>query len=220
MMVNGITNANSIGVTGILTLLAQRDDSYVKFLGSPSTFSQLGVRADNGILLVKDLTTTSGALFLNGDSDSDNSADSINYIGFTDGSTLMAKTLMTLEAKTGSVLGAGTLTLKAGTGMVINDDVTPLAGTSGNRLTLESDYEIAGDGTLTVAQLKTVTTSDGELLVTAWDVDIGGWIQVGTNSLTLHGSKVAQTLAIGGTSKDLHISTNELSRISTTGRED
>jgi len=125
---------------------------------------------------------------------------------------------MTLEATTGgvsSIMPDQRLTLLAGGGLIILNDMT--TQTSNKPLVMDTDFESEGDGTLTVWTGKTVTSNKSDVTITAWDVDMGGSLTAGTRTLCIHGSKVEQTIGLGGTAKDLHITGPELQRITATG---
>lgn len=72
-----------------------------------------------------DLTTTTGALFLDGDQENSSSEDGIagQRVGFTDGVTIAAKEYLTLKATTGVLLLNGAATFKAGSGVLIPDNL-------------------------------------------------------------------------------------------------
>lgn len=84
-------------------------------------------------------------------------------------------------------------------------------------LVINADFESPGDGTLTVVSGEVVTSNKSDIVITAWDIDLSGSITAGTMQLTLHGSSVGQTLALGGVPKDMHISDAELGRTTALG---
>ena len=69
-----------------------------------------------------------------------------------------------------------------------------------------------GDGSLTLVTGKLANSNNGDILVTAWDVDLDGSVSTGTATLNLHGAKVRQTIALGATAKDMHIDDAEMYR--------
>jgi hypothetical protein len=160
--VTGVTAANSDMVTTILTLLASRDDTQVTFVGATSTFNILSVQADDGILvkgnLVTDGPSVRGAgasgvlgpsqLFLDGNLD--RAVDSNDAVSFTDARTIRAKTVLTLASYQGTVVPAGTMTLAAGSGIVLLDHIT--GQTASKPMVINSDYDSHGDGTLTITE--------------------------------------------------------------------
>ena len=158
-----------------------------------------------------------GILHLDGDVENSSSQDVNSLLIFTDQRTMTAKTLLTLEAtgslSKGELLYAGVLTLLAGSGIVIFDD---LSSEATNRvLVLNSDYESHGDGTLTLVSLKTINSNDGDVVITAWDIDLEGDIIMGSGFLSIHGAKSDQTVGLGGTPLDMHIEDSELGRLTT-----
>jgi hypothetical protein len=124
---------------------------------------------------------------------------------------MAARTVLTLESSTGAISQAGTLTMKAGAGIVILADQTGYA--KGKTVTINADYEEAGDGTLTIATGKTLTSNDGDMIVTAFDIYMAGGFDTGTATLTIHGSKADQTIGLGGTSRDMWLEDVELGRL-------
>ena len=56
-----------------------------------------------------------------------------------------------------------------------------------------------------------------DVTITAWDVVMDGSLTAGTETISVHGSKVLQTIGLGGTGQDMHIESLELQRISATG---
>ena len=211
LILNGITRTESHPITPLVTLIASGDDQQVLIHGSASTFISLAIQADNGIIMKKDITTSLASLYL--DADVDVGGDTNNNIGFTDGRTLQAKTLLTLQAETGKVIREASLSMRAGTGIVILDSLE--TENSNCLLVLNADYEHSGDGTLTVASAATITSNNSSIVLTAWDLDLQGSITAGTAAITFHGSKVDQTIGLGDTSKDMHITDSELSRLTT-----
>jgi hypothetical protein len=197
----------------ILTLVATLDDSTVQFLTGTSTFFALSVRTDNGVVLEVDVTTTEGYVYLDGDYENSSSSDCVNGIDFTDGLVLQSKTLMMLEATQGTFVPAGTVSLRAGTGIVLFDDM--ISANSSKAIVIDADFEDAGNGTLSVVASKVVDTNNGELMVSMWDLDLDGGFMSGTASIAVHGAKASQTVGLGLTQQDMHIEDGEIGRITT-----
>ena len=122
-------------ISNTVTLLANRDNARVKFSGSQSVFNILSLLGDDGVFMETDVTATGGSILLDGNTD-DVWDDPSNRLQFTDGRKITAKTLLTLEATLvacstceangGSeslIAAAGTLTLFAGSGIAIMDDL-------------------------------------------------------------------------------------------------
>ena len=114
----------------IVTLLATVDDSRVIFTTTASSFHTLAAQADNGVDVEVDVTATTGAMYLDGDYENSTTADATNDVQFTDGVRVAAETLMTLESTTGHLIPAASLTLVAGSGLVLLDDMTTTATNS------------------------------------------------------------------------------------------
>ena len=159
----------------------------------------------------QDISTDSGALNLNGDSEDNASGDSPNTLGFTDLITVTAKTVLSLEATTGAIVPAGRLTLVAGSGVVISDNMT--GGATAKALVIDADFESEGDGTISVANGKTVTSNKSDVTLTAWDLDLDGSLTAGTQTLSIHGSKTAQTIGMADTAANMHIGNDELTKL-------
>ena len=138
-----------------------------------------------------------------------------NNVDLTDGRVITATTLLTLETTTSMIVARGELTLNGGTGIVIHDNL--MEAVSGKPLVIDSDYQTPGDGILTVAASKTIDGNNSDIIITAWDLDLDGKLKAGTAQVTIHGSKIQQTIGLGDTSKDLHISSPELQRLTADG---
>ena len=159
--VTGITKANSDGITGIVTMLATVDDSKITFATTPSTFHALAAQADNGVVGDVDLTATYGIMYLDGDYENSTTADTVDDVQFADDKTFSAETMMTLESTTGTLVPAGVLTLIAGSGLVILEDMT--SAVANKPLVFDVDFESEGDGTLTVQTAKTITSNNSDV---------------------------------------------------------
>jgi hypothetical protein len=216
MRVSGITAGSSNGISEIVTLLATVDDSQITFNNAASTFNAMSAQADNGLLISREITTTTGALYLDGDVEDDAAADLDNRVNFlTDGLSFSAKTVMTLEATLGSIRAAGALTLQAGTGIVILNSIAITA--TGKSLTIAADYESGGDGTLTIGAGKTLVTNNGLLTVTAADVDFSGSVDSGTALTRMHTATVGGTMGLGATVTGFTLDSSEIGAIKSTG---
>ena len=135
-----------------------------------------------------------------------------HYSGY---SIVTAKTVMTLNAAGGSLIAAAALTLRAGMGIqlldTLNRDASDTVTTK--NIVIESDFESAGDGTLTVITGKKIYNPISTLLLTVWDVDLAGGVEQGSQLALMHGAKVSQTVGLGNTAHDMHINLDELQRI-------
>jgi hypothetical protein len=189
------------------------DDTSITFTTTPSTFHAVAAQADNGIAVSMDLTTVTTSLYLDADFENSSSTDSVNTIAFADGSgtgtVLTTKTIMTLESTTGSLIPAGKLTLVAGSGLVILEDMT--SGTANKALVFNSDFDSHNDGTLTVQTAKVITSNKSDVTITAWDVDLDGTLNAGERAISIHGAKTSQTIGIGASlSQQMEITDPEL----------
>ena len=107
---------------------------------------------------------------------------------------------------------AAKLTLVAGSGLVLLDDMT--TSSSNSALVMDVDFESEGDGTLTVWAGKTVTSTKSDVTITAWDVEMDGSLTAGTLSISVHGAKTSQTIGIGASlSQNMEILDGELGRL-------
>jgi filamentous hemagglutinin family protein len=156
-----------------------------------STFSSLEAKAVNGINVNANITTTTGAISLNGDSDSGidtidpkdnitfasgvslNSATSISLSAITGGMTAAAG--LTLAAPTsiettGNLTAAGTVALTANSGITLNGGITTSSGNlninaNSSVLALGSGVTLSSAGALTLNASN--TTSAGALVLTS-----------------------------------------------------
>ena len=118
--VTGITTQNGQYLTGVISLLAVRDQAYVEFTGLSSTFVALNVKSDSGIRVEKDVSTSTGALYLDGDTHDSSSLDQGAGVFFTDGTTLVSELVLTLESTTGKLVPFGEMSIK------VSHTLTPL----------------------------------------------------------------------------------------------
>ena len=79
--------------------------------------------------------------------------------------------------------------------ILVNDHTE---GSLGSGFVMNSDYESTNDGTLTVVATKLVDTSNADLLITVWDLDMAGSLTAGTFGLTVQGWHAAQTIGSNG----------------------
>ena len=66
----------------------------------------------------------------------------------------------------------GTLSLAAGSGIVFLSSL--FGANTAKTLVINSDYESAGDGTLTLVTSKVLISNNSDIIITAWDVDLSG----------------------------------------------
>jgi trimeric autotransporter adhesin len=161
------------------------------FEGSGSTFTTLTANAVDGIEVNSNLTTTTGALSLNGDSDSvvDTISGNDNII-FGSGVTLTSAGNISLSALTGEITTTGDLTLSsasnitmtgamggtgnisfsASNGITLNNGISTTSGTlninaNSSTLTLASGITLSSAGAMTLSASN--TTSSGNLTLTS-----------------------------------------------------
>lgn len=120
-----------------------------------SSFSSLEAKAVNGINVNANITTTTGALSLNGDADSGvDSIDPKDNITFASGTTLTSATSIKLSSITGGISAAAGLTLNAPTSIEITGNLTAAGAVS---LTANSGIKLNS----------AITTSSGDLTINA-----------------------------------------------------
>jgi hypothetical protein len=215
MRISGITATGSNGIQGVLTLVSSVDDSQLLFDAVASTFNALSAQADNGVIVMKALTTSEGSMYLDGDIEDDSKQDSNNQVNFTDGLIVSAKKTLTLEATMGSISAAGDLTLMAGSGITISNDL--LCQVSAKTLVINADYESAGDGDLTVDPEVRVVSNHGAMLVTAADIHLQGNINSGEALISPHTATEGGTMGMGATTSQYTLSSSEAGNIASSG---
>jgi filamentous hemagglutinin family protein len=212
--VNGITDGNSTN-TNAITLNATgtlAGQGFITFSGVASVFNDsLIANAAQGMDVNVDLTSTTGALDLDGDANNaDNSGvGGTDDIGFASGVVLTAGTGITLDATTGKLNGSGALTLTAASGVNINDNLT----TNGTTI-INNDNDGNGTGNFVLDTGVAVNTTSNMLAITANDVTLDGTLNSGANDTTITVSDGGSIgLGNGATAVGLRISGAELQRI-------
>ena len=193
--VNELTAANTSGFSNGVELNVDAHLSGSKgaiiFEGSGSTFTTLTANAVDGIEVNSNLTTTTGALSLDGDSDSavDTLSGNDNII-FGSGVTLTSAGNISLSALTGEITttgdltlsgasnitmtgamsGTGDISLSASNGITLNNDISTTSGTlninaNSSTLTLASGVALSSAGAMTLSAGN--TTSSGNLTLTS-----------------------------------------------------
>jgi hypothetical protein len=201
MTVTDVQLDNIQYITDVMTLVATVDNAKVTFATKGSTFATLAVQADNGVAVNKKITTTTGALHLEGDFDNANADDSTNTVAFADQMTMLAATVLTVAAQTGTgITAAGALTLLANNGISIQDTFTGSA-TASKPLVMNADSDSnaanAQSGVLTVQTGKTMTSTNNAVTITAYDIDLDGSLAAGTAAVVIHGAVAGQTIGVG-----------------------
>ena len=140
-----------------------------------------------------DLTTQDGPLLLDGDFDNTDD-DGTSDIGLTAGRTLRAATTLTLEATSGAITPLGHLTLAAQAGIVIHSDL--VINSYQQNAVLDADTDRDGIGSITVNAGKRMETLNGNSVLTAVDLDLGGPLRTPVGGMTIHGSQTAQSIGL------------------------
>jgi len=214
--VNAVSDSNSNNVGPIVNLIGTHDNSQVTFTTATSGFNALVAQADNGIYVQADITTDTGVLTLDGDSDNATAEDGHDKIAILGARTLSAIGQLTLDSTSGGIVrsGTATMTLTAQAGILVNDDFA--SQDSGQILVINADSNDSGAGTFTIASSQALSTNNGVLRVTAADVDIQGTITTGTEVMHLHGTN-ERTIGIGTTASDMDVEAGEVGQITSTG---
>jgi hypothetical protein len=208
-------------VLAVVSLFAVQDDHQIVFDNTASTFNLLSVQADNGIHVKADVTTDVGFMYLDGDVENSSSADSDNKVSFFGARTLQVKTILTLEATTGSIVTDNALSLQSSHGMLILDDVTSTATGGDKPIYMNGDFDHDGDGVLTITTGKTVDSNNNPLILIAWDIDLAGVLNSGSSYTSVQQTQEDQSIGVGIAidnalhETDLFISQDELARLTT-----
>ncbi|MCH1430692.1 MAG: hypothetical protein L7U87_08070, partial [Chlamydiales bacterium] len=207
--VDNIEAADSANID-LVVLDATKDGSQVSFTNAASNFNSLEVKADDGIIVDVDLSTSIGNMTL--EADSDNATDTLDALQIADSLTLSSAGDMQIDTTTAGTIAEGSLTLTADKNLVINDDVVANGVTS---LTTDNDQD--GEGSFTLAEGQVIDTNEQALEITTQDINLLGSIDVGAARLDL----LAQTetdIGIGTyETSQFDLSNDELSRVEATG---
>ena len=125
-VVTNLQKDNTAGINGTLSLLAIRDNHYVDFTVTASTFTALTVKSDDSVTAQVDVTAVTGHIFLDGDNDDTTDAGKNDKITFGTGRIVHAKTILTLVTASGTLESDGTLTLAAGSGIAMWNSLTTI----------------------------------------------------------------------------------------------
>jgi len=205
--VNNISAANSNNINGTTTLTAEK----ISFASNASTFNALTANAEDGIAVNINVTADTGNLELDGDSNNSNAggAETANNISLTTGRTLDSAGAMNLDATTGGISGAGTLTLRADDGITINNNLT-----TAGILNIDADNDANDNtGTLVITSGVTVSTGVNALNIDTNDINLSGNLSSGITSIT---DSDNTGIGLGATSvtDGLNLSGAELQQIS------
>ena len=106
----------------------------------------------------------------------------------------------------------GTLTLLAGNGINLMDNLKSVL--QYQTITLDADSDNSGDGTLTLASTKLIDSNEGSITITAFDIDLAGQMDAGTGSLKIHASGSSRMRFGDGTAdSDMVLGVDEMQRI-------
>ncbi len=156
---------------------------------SDSSFSSLEAKAVNGINVNANVTTTTGAISLNGDSDS--GVDSLNpndKITFASGATLTSASSITLSSITGGISGTASLTLNAPTSIEITGNLTAagaVALTANSGITLNSSISTSSGNLSINANSSVLTLGSGITLSSAGALSLSASNTTSAGALTL-----------------------------------
>jgi filamentous hemagglutinin family protein len=184
-----LTSFNEGVLLDVNTHVSGSDGAIV--FSADSSFSSLEAKAVNGINVNANITTTTGALSLDGDRDTSadsldpkdnitfasgvslNSATSISLSAITGGMTAAAGLTLTAPTSittTGNLTAAGTVALTANSGITLNGGITTSSGdlninANSSVLALGSGITLSSAGALTLSASN--TTSAGNLVITS-----------------------------------------------------
>ena len=85
------------------------------------------------------------------------------------------------------------------------------------RLLLDADSDKSGDGVLTILQSKFIVSQGGDVSIMAYDLDLSGSIDSGVGVTEVTATFNGQTIGLGLTARQMHISCDEVQRISSSG---
>lgn len=208
--VNGVTASHSAHITGMLTLIADASQAQVTFGSLGSTFHAVNVNADGGLVIEGDVSSLTSHILLNGDVDAQGTTPQ-DRIDFASGISVASSGVLELQAHTGALKGAGTLTLQGKSTVILHDSLS-VVGT-GN-LTIMADSDRDGAGILQVDSTALVEAKQGAMAVTAADLQLPGtstmWAQ---GALSLLSSSWLSPVSLGPNPDSFHIDHSELQRI-------
>jgi hypothetical protein len=128
----------------VTTLLATRQNAKISFIDSASTFRALEAHADDGIDVQQDITSTTGGVVLNGDTDNANDGLSRDHISFVADVTITSALDIDLYARNGGIKLAGPLTLNAARYIYIHDRFEGPYGEHAVVINGDSDNDFVG----------------------------------------------------------------------------
>ena len=218
LIINGSSNNGAIYVDGVTQTTStftggvELKDAHISganggiFFQGASTFSTLKASAVNGIDVNANLTTTAGALTLDGDSN--NVVESVapqDDLSIASGVTLTSASDISLSASTGGISAAGALTLSAPSSISLTGNLT-VAGaaslTANSGITINNNITTSSGGALTVnANSSTLSLASGAALSSAGAMSLsaGSISSAGNLTLTSTGSTIDVNSALTST---------------------
>jgi len=203
--------------TAAITIHGSMDDQTIALGAAPSPAAKMQLDGTELQLITNSggLTlgsSTSGSMTVNGMADA-------NSVAVGPVTLLATKATKTVTFATAASLFNKGITVQASEGVTLQVDVTTVNSAS----TINAG---AGDpsttaGTLTIVDTKTFSTTNQELILSAFEINIqgtttGGGLTSGTAAMTIHGSEAAQTIGLGAGSGNLALSDAEIGQITAT----
>jgi len=116
----------------------------------------------------------------------------------------------------------GALTLLAGEGVIILDDLMGSWSARKNPIVIDADTEKSKKGSLIVSDKAIVSTNHSVLNITTFDIELQGTLSTGNASLAIHASTSGQGIGLGvtpdeATDEDMQLNNEELGNITTGG---
>ena len=189
-----VADVLATGQQGAVTLNAGLDGAMITFGATGNTFTALTAQANDGIQVLGNVTTTTGDLQLNGDSDTgspQDSGDANEKIVFSPGVTLVAAGNLTLQAAGGGLTYSGNLTLTAANSLTLLSSLLATSGGSiltmnaGNGITLNGNVTTTGTLTANADDENGVEESEGTAVSGAFTVVLGATVNTNNNPLTV-----------------------------------
>ena len=200
--VNGVTQTTSTFTNGVeLNVDAHLSGSKgaIIFEGSASSFSTLTANAVDGVEVNVNLTTVTGALTLDGDSD--NAVDTLSgndNILFASGITLTSAGDISLSAANGGMTAAGALTLSATSGITMTGALTgagAIALTANSAITLNSGISTSSGSLNINANSSALSLGSGITLSSADALTLSASSISSSGNLTL--TSTGSTISVG-----------------------
>ncbi len=200
--VNGVTQTTSTFTNGVeLNVDAHLSGSKgaIIFEGSASSFSTLIANAVDGVEVNVNLTTVTGALTLDGDSD--NALDTLSgndNILFASGITLTSAGDISLSAANGGMTAAGALTLSATSGITMTGALTgagAIALTANSAITLNSGISTSSGSLNINANSSALSLGSGITLSSADALTLSASSISSSGNLTL--TSTGSTISVG-----------------------